>query len=284
MRLRTARASAPYAAVYDDPEPLVSVVIPTYDHPEELLERSLPSVLGQTYERLDVIVLGDAAAPEVGAAVEALGDGARALRQPPPSRPDPDPLRQWLVGSVAARNAGHELAQGAWLVDFDDDDELRPRAVELGLALAREQRVEVAYGPFVLPLARRPDETMGGVPAGARAVRDAGRAGARRAALLRALAGRRRVRRAQRLVPHRRDAARRACASACTTRSSCDYYPSLRGRPELRTPGSPLTAAASSAPRRRAPPAAVPPTTRAARASAGPRPRGRTGRRGSCAT
>jgi hypothetical protein len=163
-QLLQARAHPSYTAAFDDPEPLVSVVIPTYDHLEELLERSLPSVLGQTYERLDVVVVGDAVAPEVGAAVDALGDARVRFVNRPHRVPYADPHARWLVGSVAARNAGHELARGAWLVDFDDDDRLRPRAVELGLALARERRVEVAYGRFVYHWPDGRDETMGSCP------------------------------------------------------------------------------------------------------------------------
>src|SRR5262245_8310004 len=56
--LRAARALPSYTEVFDDPDPLVSVVIPTLDQTDLLLTRSLPSVLAQTHERLEVIVVG----------------------------------------------------------------------------------------------------------------------------------------------------------------------------------------------------------------------------------
>lgn len=147
-RLREVRAQPSYDAVFDDPDPLVSVVIPTYDNNELLLTRSLPSVLAQTYEKLDVIVVGDAVAPAVGAAVRDLGDPRVRFMNLTHRIPHPDPVRQWLIGSVAARVAGQDRTRGTWLMDFDDDDHLRPTAVERGLALAREHRLEVTYGPM----------------------------------------------------------------------------------------------------------------------------------------
>jgi len=38
---------------------LVSVVIPTYNRPQLLMTRSLPSVMAQTHEELDIHVVGD---------------------------------------------------------------------------------------------------------------------------------------------------------------------------------------------------------------------------------
>ena len=163
-RLRELRAQASYEAVFDDAEPLISVVIPTYDNTELLLERSLPSILGQSHERLEVIVVGDAAAPEVGERVRGAGDARVRFVNLPYRIPHPDPILRWLVGSVAARNAGQELANGSWLVDFDDDDALRPRALERSLALAREQRLEVAYGPYALHWPDGRVETMSTFP------------------------------------------------------------------------------------------------------------------------
>src|SRR5262249_50302660 len=50
VRLRELRASDGYERAYSDPDPLVSVVIPTYDNHELLRERAIPSVLAQTYQ------------------------------------------------------------------------------------------------------------------------------------------------------------------------------------------------------------------------------------------
>ncbi len=163
-RLQELRTQESYAAVFDDPEPLVSIVIPTYDQTALLVERSLPSVLEQTYGRLEVIVVGDGTRDEVGNAVDALGDERLRFVNLPYRRPDADPTVHWHIGSVGARIAGYDLARGSWLVDFDDDDELRPRAIELGLASAREHRLEVSYGGYELHLPDGRTETVATFP------------------------------------------------------------------------------------------------------------------------
>jgi hypothetical protein len=63
-----------------------------------------------------------------------------------PYRARDDARSQWLVRSVMARNEGLRLARGAWLLAFDDDDEMGPDQVAKLLALARDRRAEVAYG------------------------------------------------------------------------------------------------------------------------------------------
>jgi len=149
-RLWRARAHPDYELPFTDPEPLVSVVIPTFDRTSLLCERSLPSVLAQTYTRLEVIVVGDHASAELADAVAGLGDPRirfHNLSQRLP--PDPDPRKQWIAGSgVLARNEGLRLARGSWLKHFDDDDFLRPHAIESLVQAARQSHAEVVYGRF----------------------------------------------------------------------------------------------------------------------------------------
>ena len=147
-RLYAMRAGPDYAAPFDEPDALVSVTLPTRDRPE-LLARSLRSVLAQTYERLEVLVVGDAAGPEIADAIAGIGDPrVRYANLTQRITAHPDPERHWLVGSTMARNEATRRARGAWLLHFDDDDTLRPDAVASLLALARESRAEVAYGGF----------------------------------------------------------------------------------------------------------------------------------------
>jgi glycosyltransferase involved in cell wall biosynthesis len=147
-RLYAVRESADYATPFEEADPLVSVTLPTRDRPE-LLARSLRSLLAQTHEHLEVLVVGDAAGPEVADVIEAIGDPRvhyTNLTQRVAAHPDPN--RHWLVGSTMARNEATRGARGAWLLHFDDDDTLRPEAVASLLRVARERRAEVAYGGF----------------------------------------------------------------------------------------------------------------------------------------
>jgi hypothetical protein len=141
------RETPEYEAAYTDDEPLVTVIITTYRNHEMLKERSLPSVLAQTYERFEVLVVGDAAPPETEAVIRSFNDDRVSYvnlpyRGPYPERPD----RAWYVSGTAPYNTGLALAKGAWIGSNSDDDALRPEYIETLLALGREQRAEVPYG------------------------------------------------------------------------------------------------------------------------------------------
>ncbi len=148
-RLFALRADPDYDTAYTDPDPLVSVTVATWQHTDALVQRALPSLLAQTHGNLELLVVGDAAAPEVAERVAALGD-ARVhyanLTQRITGHADGD--RHWLVSSTMARNQAASRARGRWLLHFDDDDHLRPSAIASLLELARSERAEVAYGGF----------------------------------------------------------------------------------------------------------------------------------------
>ncbi|HEY2282789.1 MAG TPA: glycosyltransferase [Solirubrobacteraceae bacterium] len=147
-RLYRLRADPGYDEPFTDPDPLVSITVATIGR-SALLDRALPSLLGQTHAHLEVIVVGDAASPDVAKAVLAGGDSrVRYANLSQRIVAHEDPRRHWLAGSTMARNEAARRAKGSWLVHFDDDDRLRPDAIASLLELAREQRAEVVYGGF----------------------------------------------------------------------------------------------------------------------------------------
>lgn len=145
-RLEALRADPGYAAAWDEPDPLVTISIPTRSRPRLLAERALASAIGQSHANVEVLVVGDAAGPETAAAVAAGGDPRARFVNLTQRWERPEPERQWLTASTLARNEAYRLARGRWLVDLDDDDALVPDAVEQLLARARADRLEVVYG------------------------------------------------------------------------------------------------------------------------------------------
>jgi hypothetical protein len=144
--LQKARERDDYRRAWADDRPLVTVTIPTLGRPE-LTSRSIPSILAQSYGELEVIVAGDGAPAETGEAVAALGDPrARYIDLGPRQPVSDDPLKLWLAGSARARNAALHEAGGRWMVEFDDDDAMRPECVESLLELARGSGAEAVYG------------------------------------------------------------------------------------------------------------------------------------------
>jgi hypothetical protein len=149
-RLWRLRESEEYELAFSEEQPLVSIVIPTYDNYRALGERSLPSALAQTYENLEVVVVGDAAPAETKATIARFDDERVRFynleRRGPYS---PDPQKLWLVGGTPPYNTAVHLARGRWIAYLGDDDSFRPDHLERLVARARADRLELCYGLLV---------------------------------------------------------------------------------------------------------------------------------------
>jgi glycosyltransferase involved in cell wall biosynthesis len=97
--------------------PLVSAVIPTHDRPH-LVVRAVQSVLNQTYDNLEIIVVMDGPDPDSVATLEGLH--AANLRII---------ALENNVGVAEVRNIGIRAAKGEWVALLDDDDEWLPGKV-----------------------------------------------------------------------------------------------------------------------------------------------------------
>src|SRR5579883_2718722 len=89
-------------------QPLVSVVIPTYNY-GHFLGRALASVFAQTYAPIECIVVDDGSTDDTPAVLAQYGDRVRVIK------------RQ-RGGPAAARNAGVEAAKGEFVAFLDADD------------------------------------------------------------------------------------------------------------------------------------------------------------------
>lgn len=84
-------------------QPLVSVVLPTWNR-AEYLPRAMDSVLAQSYERLELIVVDDGSTDQTRQVVEAMKDGRIRYMRTPSNR-----------GVSSARNAGIRRARGEYV-------------------------------------------------------------------------------------------------------------------------------------------------------------------------
>ena len=144
--LADARNDPEYKLAYEEPEPLVTVILPTYQRPELLHSRSLAAVLAQTHAKLEVLVIGDGPDAAAERVVGGLGDERVRWTHTSQRYVYPEPRRHWLAASTLTRNEGYRLAGGRWLFDFDDDDSLPPDAIELLLEAARTRYAETVQG------------------------------------------------------------------------------------------------------------------------------------------
>lgn len=164
-RIRELRSSIDYERAFTDESPLVSVTIPTWTNVEALTEIALPSVLQQTYSNVEVVIVGDAAPPEVEQAILSIRDDRIRFTNLPYRGPYPhDPRRRWYSAGIPAINEAARLARGLWIAPQNDDDRFTPDHVERLLTAARATSSEVAYGRFELSAAGHPTTTRGTFP------------------------------------------------------------------------------------------------------------------------
>jgi len=100
----------------------VSVVVPTYNR-AHLIQRSLESVLGQTHQDLEVLVVDDASTDDTEEVVRAFKDSRVHYLRHDSNR-----------GPSASRNSGIRASRGRYVAFLDSDDEWVPEKLERQLS------------------------------------------------------------------------------------------------------------------------------------------------------
>lgn len=130
----------------DEPEPLVTVRVATYNSGNILADRALASIIRQTYSRLQILVIGDNCDEATARAVRSIHDPRiRFINLPARGMyPEYRAFRRKVAGSHPM-NVALALAEGKWIAPCDDDDEFTPDHVEVLLSAARTKHVEMVY-------------------------------------------------------------------------------------------------------------------------------------------
>jgi glycosyltransferase involved in cell wall biosynthesis len=114
--------------------PLVSVVIPTRDR-VELLRRAAASVLKQSQDDLELIIVDDASEDGTAAYLAELASRDSRVRT----------VRNALPrGGAGARNEGISRSRGQWIAFLDDDDEWLPEKLQRQLRMLQSTASAVA--------------------------------------------------------------------------------------------------------------------------------------------
>ncbi len=116
----------------------VTVVIPTRDRPA-LLAQAIHSALGQQGVSIDVVVVDDGSAADLGQAFGAIGDEHVTVVR-----------NNRAHGPGHARNRGIAAAQSEWIAFLDDDDLWSPEKLVKQLESARAANASFVYGRAVM--------------------------------------------------------------------------------------------------------------------------------------
>lgn len=117
---------------------MVSVIIPSYNRARTILA-AVSSVLGQTYEDLELWVIDDCSTDTTGEILKQVRDPRFHYYR-----------LEKNSGACAARNKGIELASGDYIAFNDSDDQWHPDKLEKQLRFLRETRADVVTCAMVV--------------------------------------------------------------------------------------------------------------------------------------
>lgn len=117
--------------------PFFSVVIPVYNR-ADVLGRALQSVLTQTFQDFEIVVVDDGSHDDPHAVIAALNDARIHY------------VRQDNKGGAAARNRGFDEARGTFVALLDSDDRFLPQHLERMHRLLDRTTGVVGYAKVVV--------------------------------------------------------------------------------------------------------------------------------------
>lgn len=116
---------------------MISVIIPLYNK-EQIVERSVRSVLSQDYDDFEVVIVDDGSTDRSKEVVRGIDDARIRI------------VEQENGGPSKARNTGVRYAKGEWVVFLDADDELLPGALSYFLGMQeRHSEADFFCAPYV---------------------------------------------------------------------------------------------------------------------------------------
>ena len=118
---------------------LISVVIPVYKV-EKYLDRCIASVVNQTYENLEIILVDDGSPDACPAMCDAWAKRDNRIRV----------IHKENAGLGMARNTGIESASGEFICFIDSDDFILPNMIEQAVGVAKKENADITIYGFII--------------------------------------------------------------------------------------------------------------------------------------
>ncbi len=111
--------------------PLVSIILPVFNR-DHCVRRALDSILAQTFQNFEIVVVDDGSTDGSLEVLKSYGDAIRLICQK-------------NCGCGTARNVGVRAARGRWIAFLDSDDVWLPDKLECQMRVIEKYAAKVCY-------------------------------------------------------------------------------------------------------------------------------------------
>lgn len=113
--------------------PLVSIIVPVFNTPEDLLDQCVKSLRFQTYPNIEILFIDDGSEAKIQQHCEKLANTDERIML----------FRQSNAGVSSARNLGLKQAQGTFITFVDSDDMLSTHAISRLIKTATTEDADI---------------------------------------------------------------------------------------------------------------------------------------------
>lgn len=124
----------------------VSIIVPSYKRTVDMVSRAISSLLAQTYQNIEIVLVDDNAKPEHKEYREALAGYVAELNNPKVVYVQ----NEQNLGGAGARNVGIEHASGEYITFLDDDDRYLKNKIKNQLEFMLEHDLEMSFTNVVI--------------------------------------------------------------------------------------------------------------------------------------
>ena len=116
----------------------VSIIIPAYNS-QKYIKKTIESVLSQTYENFEILIIDDASSDETVHEIKKMGDQRIRII-----------CNENNMGACASRNRGVSEAKGDYIAFQDSDDIWHVDKLEICMRTLEEKQCDVVFSSYVL--------------------------------------------------------------------------------------------------------------------------------------
>lgn len=129
-------------------EPFVSIIVPVYKVPEQYLRKCIKSILEQTLQEIEIILVDDGSPDSCGKICDSYAEKDNRIRV----------IHKKNGGLSSARNCGCKAACGKWIMFVDGDDWIEPDMCRAMFDVGEKKHVQLVmcgivkdYGKTCIP-------------------------------------------------------------------------------------------------------------------------------------